>query len=111
MSLPTVRGERVAVIDDDADVLTAARMVLKRRFATVLPSNSPQALLDVMGQEPEFDALLLDMNFRRGDDSAFEPEELREMLRLGIESSLARLARLALLPLDDQHRSLDDQHR
>src|SRR5262245_36901055 len=44
-------------------------MVLKRRFATVLPSNSPQALLDVMGQEPEFDALLLDMNFRRGDDS------------------------------------------
>jgi DNA-binding NtrC family response regulator len=69
LSLPTVRGERVAVIDDDADVLAAARMVLKRRFATVLPSNSPQALLDVMGQEQEFDALLLDMNFRRGDDS------------------------------------------
>jgi DNA-binding NtrC family response regulator len=65
----SVRGERVAVIDDDVDVLSAARMVLKRRFATVLPSNSPAALLDAMDKEPEFDALLLDMNFRRGDDT------------------------------------------
>jgi DNA-binding NtrC family response regulator len=64
-----MRSERIAIVDDDGDVREAARLVLKRRFAQVTASNSPAALVETMGAAPPLDAVLLDMNFTRGDDS------------------------------------------
>jgi DNA-binding NtrC family response regulator len=64
-----MRSERIAIVDDDGDVREAARLVLKRRFAQVTASNSPAALVETLGAAPPLDAVLLDMNFTRGDDS------------------------------------------
>lgn len=61
------RSERIVVIDDDPSVLESARLVLKRRFATVLTAGNPAKIAELM-QECETDVVLLDMNFRRGDD-------------------------------------------
>jgi DNA-binding NtrC family response regulator len=63
------RSERIAIVDDDGDVREAARLVLKRRFAQVTASSSPAALVETLGAAPPLDAVLLDMNFTRGDDS------------------------------------------
>jgi DNA-binding NtrC family response regulator len=64
-----MRSERIAIIDDDSDVRETARLVLKRRFAQVTASNSPAALVETLGAAPPLDAVLLDMNFSRGDDT------------------------------------------
>lgn len=60
-------SERIIITDDDQSVLDSARLVLSRRFATVLTANHPSSLQRLMEQGAA-DAVLLDMNFRRGDD-------------------------------------------
>jgi DNA-binding NtrC family response regulator len=53
------------VIDDDADILLAARLLLRELFAEVVTTPSPaQALEVIAGRSP--DAILLDANFMRG---------------------------------------------
>jgi len=53
------------VIDDDADILLAARLLLRELFAEVVTTPSPaQAMEVIAGRSP--DAILLDANFMRG---------------------------------------------
>jgi DNA-binding NtrC family response regulator len=53
------------VIDDDADILLAARLLLRELFAEVVTTPSPSQALEVIaGRSP--DAILLDANFMRG---------------------------------------------
>jgi DNA-binding NtrC family response regulator len=62
---------RVLVVDDNEDVLTAARIFLKRHVASVQTLNNPEqlpALLD----EHSFDVVLLDMNFHKDVTSGEE---------------------------------------
>lgn len=59
------------VVDDDADVLTAARLLLKPHFARVLVSESPQAIEDALAND-RVDVFLLDMNFAIGRNSGAE---------------------------------------
>ncbi|PXA97177.1 sigma-54-dependent Fis family transcriptional regulator [Nostoc sp. 3335mG] len=59
------------VVDDDEDILLAARLLLKRMFAEVLTARSPEeAIVAMAGREP--DVLLLDANFARGATDAKE---------------------------------------
>ncbi|MEN3747882.1 sigma-54 dependent transcriptional regulator [Sphingomonas sp. HF-S3] len=59
------------VIDDDEDILLAARLLLKRLFAQVVTARSPEEAIAAMaGREP--DVLLLDANFARGATDAKE---------------------------------------
>jgi DNA-binding NtrC family response regulator len=53
---------RVLVIDDDPDVLIAARFALKFAFEQVETSTSPQDL-ESAAKDQAFDAVLLDLNF------------------------------------------------
>jgi two-component system response regulator HydG len=55
----------ILVVDDDADVLLAAEIVLKKEF-TRLQTESDPTRLDVLLSQQEFDVVLLDMNFAAG---------------------------------------------
>ena len=62
---------RILVVDDEEDILLAARLLLKRHFASVETLRDPASLPDRVRQGT-FDVLLLDMNFVRGADSGAE---------------------------------------
>ncbi|MEH0168007.1 sigma-54-dependent transcriptional regulator [Roseateles microcysteis] len=56
---------RILVLDDDPDVGTAARLLLRRRFGSVELLTRPAELLPQLERGPA-DVLLLDMNFTPG---------------------------------------------
>jgi len=71
---PYSRGrvpEAILVVDDDNDILTAARLLLKRHFDAVTTTNQPERIPALMA-ETRFDAVLLDMNFVTGVRSGRE---------------------------------------
>jgi DNA-binding NtrC family response regulator len=53
------------VIDDDEDILLAARLVMRQLFAEVATTTSPQDALEMMRTRVP-DVILLDANFARG---------------------------------------------
>lgn len=59
------------VVDDDADILLAARLLLRDLFAEVIVAEQPdEALAKTAGRNP--DVILLDANFARGATNAAE---------------------------------------
>ena len=63
--------ERLLIVDDDEDVLTAARLLLKRHFQSVVTLNQAIQIPEVLSDQ-SFDAILLDMNFAGGRISGRE---------------------------------------
>jgi len=61
----------ILVVDDDTDVLTAARLLLRQHFSRVLTTESPAEIESVMASE-QIDVFLLDMNFAIGRNSGAE---------------------------------------
>jgi DNA-binding NtrC family response regulator len=63
--------ELALVVDDDADILLAARLLLRELFAEVIVAEQPdEALAKTEGRNP--DVILLDANFARGATNAAE---------------------------------------
>jgi two-component system, NtrC family, response regulator HydG len=62
---------RILVVDDEEDILLAARLLLKRHFASVETLRDPNGLPERV-RNRSFDVLLLDMNFVRGADNGAE---------------------------------------
>jgi DNA-binding NtrC family response regulator len=62
---------RILVVDDNEDILHAARLLLKRRFTGVQTLSDPAQLASLVRRKA-FDVLLLDMNFAPGADSGAE---------------------------------------
>lgn len=58
----------ILVVDDDEDILTAGRVLLRRQFAEVITCSQPSQLPDLL-QRHSFDVVLLDMNFGPGESS------------------------------------------
>ena len=71
MAASLMNTARVLVVDDEEDILLAARLVLKRHFASVEALRDPSRLPELVRQGA-FDVLLLDMNFAAGDDDGAE---------------------------------------
>lgn len=74
-------------LDDDADILSAAELVLTRQGMRLIKAQTPEEARTALDGE-KVDILLLDLNYRRGDTSgeaglAFLKE------RLAIQPSLA----------------------
>ena len=65
-----VKKGRVLVVDDDGDVLQAARLFLKQHVAVVETEKDPKSLPTLL-KNSGFDMILLDMNFE-GDVSSGE---------------------------------------
>jgi len=59
------------VVDDDADVLTAARLLLKQHFSRVIATDTPADIERLMREE-RIDVFLLDMNFAIGRNTGAE---------------------------------------
>jgi two-component system, NtrC family, response regulator HydG len=55
----------ILVVDDDLDVLTAARVVLRQQYEHVLTEANPNRITSLLKQTV-FDVILLDMNFSAG---------------------------------------------
>jgi DNA-binding NtrC family response regulator len=73
---------RILIVDDEEDILLAARLLLKRHFAFVQTTRDPSLLPDLV-RKGAFDVLLLDMNFAAGaDDGAEGLKRLSEVLLL-----------------------------
>jgi len=62
---------RILVVDDNEDILQAARLLLKRHFTGIQTLSDP-AQLPTLVKRKAFDVLLLDMNFAPGADSGDE---------------------------------------
>jgi DNA-binding NtrC family response regulator len=75
----------VLVVDDNEDVLTALRLLLKPHVGTVQTARSPEALPALLADQAPvggFDAIVLDMNFARdaqtGREGLLWLERIRE---------------------------------
>jgi two-component system, NtrC family, response regulator HydG len=66
---------RILVVDDEEDILLAAKLLLKRHFASVETLRDPSPLPELVRRNG-FDVLLLDMNFAAGAEHGAEGLEL-----------------------------------
>ncbi|MCG8432544.1 MAG: sigma-54 dependent transcriptional regulator, partial [Gammaproteobacteria bacterium] len=62
------KEKRILIVDDDEDILTAGRLLLKRHFGEIVTCNRPENIPLAMA-DASFDAILLDMNFSPGESS------------------------------------------
>ena len=70
-AMPHTRVDAVLVIDDNEDVLTAIRLLLRGHVETVHTATDPDALPTLL-RETRYDCVLLDMNFHRDASSGRE---------------------------------------
>ena len=59
-----VKHGKILVVDDNEDLLRAARIFLKRHFLQVDVEKNPEAIPNLLNNE-EYDVILLDMNFTK----------------------------------------------
>jgi two-component system, NtrC family, response regulator HydG len=69
-----MKSGSILIVDDDADVLLSAELVLKKEFRRVATESDPRRLANALRGEP-FDVVLLDMNFSPGTTSGHEGVE------------------------------------
>ncbi|MCE2732077.1 MAG: sigma-54 dependent transcriptional regulator [Flammeovirgaceae bacterium] len=62
---------KILIVDDNEDLLKAAKMFLKRHFAQVDIEKNPEAIPGLMSHE-DYDVILLDMNFTKDVVSGHE---------------------------------------
>ena len=76
---------KILIVDDNEDLLKAAKMFLKRNFAQVDIEKNPEAIPGLMGHE-QYDVILLDMNFTKDVSSGSEGYYWLEKI-LGLDPS------------------------
>lgn len=69
----------ILIVDDDEDILTAGRLLLRRNFSTVTTCRLPENIPDLL-RKHDFDAVLLDMNFGPGESSGRQGLEWLERI-------------------------------
>ena len=62
---------KILIVDDDEDILTASRLLLRREFGEIATCNDPNHIPSLLA-ERDFDVVLLDMNFGPGESSGKE---------------------------------------
>jgi len=77
-----LKKSSVLVIDDDTDVLTAVKLLLKTEVSEVITEKNPQNILSLVGKQ-KFDIILLDMNFsasvNTGNEGLYWLKRIKEM--------------------------------
>ncbi len=61
----------IIIIDDQEDILFAAKMLLKKHFETIITLNNPKNSIKILS-ETTVDVVLLDMNYRIGYEDGKE---------------------------------------
>ncbi len=77
-----LKNATILVIDDDPDVLTAVRLLLKTEAKEVVTEKNPETIRSLLPQK-EFDLILLDMNFNTtintGNEGIFWLKKIKEL--------------------------------
>jgi DNA-binding NtrC family response regulator len=77
----SLKNASVLIVDDDPDVLTAVRLLLKTETAGVTTEKNPENIRSLISKQT-FDIVLLDMNFNSsintGNEGLFWLKKLRE---------------------------------
>jgi two-component system, NtrC family, response regulator HydG len=77
----TLKNSNILIIDDDPDVLTAVRLLLKTEARDVVTEKNPENLRWLLSKET-FDVILLDMNFNSsintGNEGLFWLKKIKE---------------------------------
>ncbi len=80
-SFMLLKNASILVIDDDTDVLTAVRLLLKTEVREVLTEKNPENLRSILSNQA-FDLILLDMNFNSsintGNEGLFWLRKIKE---------------------------------
>lgn len=79
MSMNSNTG-KILIVDDDADVLLAAEIVLKKQFETIVTEQDPKQLQQLLTRH-NFDVILLDMNYTTGATTGREGMEWLKKIR------------------------------
>ena len=66
-----IDGDSILIVDDDPDILTAGKLLLKRHYQQVDVCNDPVEIPHLMGTR-QYNAIMLDMNFGPGASSGEE---------------------------------------
>ena len=61
-------NSNILIVDDDEDILTAGRLLLRRQFGNITTCANPEQLPELLAAK-DFDVILLDMNFGPGESS------------------------------------------
>lgn len=77
---------RILIADDQPDVITALRLMLKGESYDITPASSPDAALKVIERQ-DLDLVLIDLNYTRDTTSGAEGMELLSRIR-GIDPTL-----------------------
>jgi two-component system, NtrC family, response regulator HydG len=76
-----LRNASILVIDDDTDVLTAVRLLLKTEAAEVVTEKNPENIRSLLAKQ-NFNIILLDMNFNSsintGNEGLFWLKKIKE---------------------------------
>lgn len=62
---------RILIVDDDLDVLTAVRLLLKKEVAEIIVDKNPEKILSILTDQ-KIDLVMLDMNFKSAINSGNE---------------------------------------
>ena len=78
----SLNKSKVLVIDDDIDVLTAVKLLLKTEVAEVVTEKNPEQILTLLSKK-DFDVILLDMNFNAsvntGNEGLYWLKRIKEL--------------------------------
>jgi DNA-binding NtrC family response regulator len=78
----SLKNSRILVIDDDTDVLTAVRLLLKTEVKEVVTEKNPENIRHLLSKN-EFDLILLDMNFNStihtGNEGIYWLKKIKEI--------------------------------
>ena len=76
-----LKNASILIIDDDPDVLTAVRLLLKTEVKEVLTEKNPENLRSILSKQA-FDLIMLDMNFtssiNTGNEGLFWLKKIKE---------------------------------
>ncbi len=76
-----LKNASILIVDDDPDVLTAVRLLLKTEVKEVLTDKNPENLRSILAKQP-FDLIMLDMNFmssiNTGNEGLFWLKKVKE---------------------------------
>src|SRR5687767_388621 len=77
-----LKNASILIIDDDPDVLTAVRLLLKTEVKEVLTERNPENIRSLLSKQ-SFDLILLDMNFNSsintGNEGIFWLNKIKEL--------------------------------
>src|SRR6267142_1665717 len=77
-----LKNANILAVDDDPDVLTAVRLLLKTEAADIVTEKNPENIRNLLSKKP-FNLILLDMNFNSsintGNEGLFWLRKIKEL--------------------------------